>query len=216
MFSSENTYEEDLNLFYYKNHICYIKDLNSYLYSNNKSKKRKYFCNRCLNSFLTQENLDKHKYLCIRYNKRLEKIILPEEGSKLEFEKINHMIKIPFTIYFDIETYFQYLKRSHKKITNHQKLLKPYLVSYILKCNYNENFSKKCQIFTGFNCVSKMLYNLLTTDNDYINDVIEKYFNKQLKIIQIYQNLIEIYVIYVIKKYLKKQLEIIAIFQEKC
>ena len=28
MFSSENTYEEDLNLFYYKNHICYIKDLN--------------------------------------------------------------------------------------------------------------------------------------------------------------------------------------------
>ena len=49
MFSSENIYEKDLNLFYYKNHICYIKDLNSYLYSNNKSKKRKYFCNRCLN-----------------------------------------------------------------------------------------------------------------------------------------------------------------------
>ena len=73
MFSSENTYEENLNLFYYKNHICYIKDLNSYLYSNNKSKKRKYFCNRCLNSFLTQENLDKHKYLCMKYNKRLRK-----------------------------------------------------------------------------------------------------------------------------------------------
>ena len=29
MFSSENVYEKDLNLFYYKNHICYIKDLNS-------------------------------------------------------------------------------------------------------------------------------------------------------------------------------------------
>ena len=51
MFSSENIYEEDLNLFYYKNHICYIKDVNSYLYSNNKSNKRKYFRNRCLNSF---------------------------------------------------------------------------------------------------------------------------------------------------------------------
>ena len=48
MFSSENIYEEDLNLFYYKNHICYI---NSYLFSNNKSDKRKCFCNRCLNSF---------------------------------------------------------------------------------------------------------------------------------------------------------------------
>ena len=40
MFSSENTCEENLNLFYYRNHICYIKDLNSYLYTNNKSKKR--------------------------------------------------------------------------------------------------------------------------------------------------------------------------------
>ena len=61
---------------------------------------------------------------------------------------------------------------------NYQKL---YLVSYILKCNYNEKFSKKCQIFTGFNCVSKMLYNLLTTDHDYINDIIEKYFNKPIE-----------------------------------
>ena len=40
MFSSENIYE---------------KDLNCYLYSNNKSKKRKYFCNRCLNSFLNKK-----------------------------------------------------------------------------------------------------------------------------------------------------------------
>ena len=111
MFSSENTYEENLNSFYYKNHICYIKDLNSYLYSNNKSKKRKHFCNRCLNSFLTQENLDKHKYLCMKYDKRLEKIILPEEGSK----KINHMIKSLFTIYFDIETYAKYFKKQIKK-----------------------------------------------------------------------------------------------------
>ena len=131
--------------------------MNSYLYSNNKSKKRKYFCNRCLNSFLTQENLDKHKYLCVKYNIRLEKIILPKEGEKLHFKRINHMIKSAFTIYFDVETYFQYLKRSNQKITNHEKLLKPYLVSYILKCNYDEKFSKKCQIFTGFNCVSKML-----------------------------------------------------------
>ena len=52
------------------------------------------------------------------------------------------MIKSPFTIYFNIETYSQYLKRSHQKITNHEKLLEPYLVSYILKCNYDKNFLK--------------------------------------------------------------------------
>ena len=202
MFSVENIYEKDLNLFYYKNNIYYIKDLNSYLYySNNKSKKRKYLCNRYLNSFLAQENLDKHKYLCMKYNKRLEKIILPEDGSKLKFKKINHMIKSPFTIYFDIETYAKYYKKTNQKITKHEKLLKPYLVSYILKYNYNEKFSKKCQIFVGFNCISKMLYNLLTTDNDYINNIIENILIKKLKKILIYQNLIKKHVICVIKKY---------------
>ena len=32
------------------------------------------------------------------------------------------------------------IKKTDKK-TNHEKLLKPYLVDYILKCNYNEEFS---------------------------------------------------------------------------
>ena len=153
----------------------------------------------------------------MKYNKKLEKIILPNKGEKLHFKKINHMIKSPFTVYFDIETYFQYLKRSNQKITNHENLLKPYLVSYILKCNYDEKYSKKCQIFTGFNCVSKMLYNLLTTDNDYINDIIEKHFDKEIEDNPDLSKFIRnIYVIYVIKKYLKKQLEIIVIILEKC
>ena len=214
MFSSENIYEEDLNLFYYKNHICYIKYLNSYLYSNNKSKKRKHFCNRCLNSFLTQENLDKHKYLYMKYNKSLEKIILPEEGEKLKFEKINPMIKSSFTVYFDIETYFQYLKRSNQKIMNHEKLLKPYLVSYVLKCYYNKKFSKKYQIFTGFNCISKILCNLLTEDNDYINYKIEKHSNKEIEdnpdLSKFNENICHL----CDKKYLKNLLKIIVIILE--
>ena len=35
MFSSENNHKNDLNLFYYKDHICLIKDLNKYLHRNN-------------------------------------------------------------------------------------------------------------------------------------------------------------------------------------
>ena len=91
------------------------------------------------------------------------------------------MIKSPFTIYFDIETYAKYLKKTNQKITNQEKLLKPYLVCYILKCNYNEQFSKKCQLFIGFNCISKILFNLLTKDNDYINDIIEQHFDKEIE-----------------------------------
>ena len=91
------------------------------------------------------------------------------------------------------------LKKTNQKITNHEKLLKPYLVSYILKCNYNEKSSKKCKIFVGFNCISKMLLNLLTKYNDHINDIIEQYFNKEIEDNPDLSKLIKKYVIYVIK-----------------
>ena len=87
MFSSENNHKNDLNLFYYKDHICLIKDLNKYLYRNNKNKNKTYFCSRCLNSFISKENLNNHKNLCLKYNKKSEKLILPKEKSILKFEK---------------------------------------------------------------------------------------------------------------------------------
>ena len=71
------------------------------------------------------------------------------------------MIKTPFTIYYDIETYGKYLKntKQHGKNQNttHEQLLKPYLIGYILKNNYNDIYSKKCQIFTGERCKEKMI-----------------------------------------------------------
>ena len=112
MFSSENNHKNDLNLFYYKDHICLIKDLYRYLHRNNRNNNRKYFCSRCLNSFTSEENLNNHKNLCLKYNKKSEKLILPEKNSILKFEKIEQMIKTPFTIYYDIETYNQHLKKT--------------------------------------------------------------------------------------------------------
>ena len=59
------------------NHICLIKYINKYLYRYNKQKDKKYFCVRCLNSFSSEENLNKHKDLCIKYNVKSEKLVLP-------------------------------------------------------------------------------------------------------------------------------------------
>ena len=185
MFSSENNHKNDLNLFYYKDHICLIKDLNKYLYRNNKKKNKTYFCSRCLNSFISEENLNNHKNLCLKYNKKSEKLILPKEKSILKFEKIEHMIKTPFTIYYDIETYNQHLKKTKqfKKIENttHEKLLKPYLIGYILKCNYDNKFSKKCQIFIGEQCIEKFILNLIFTERQYIYETIKLNFNNPIE-----------------------------------
>ena len=183
MFTSENNHPNDLNLFYYMNHICLIKDINKHLFRNNRDKNKKYFCIRFLNSFISEENLQKHKNLCLKYNKKSEKLILPKENSVLKFNKIDQMIKTPFTIYYDIETYGQYLKKQKKKIENttHEQLLKPYLIGYILKNNYNDIYSKKCQIFTGDQCIEKMLLNLIFTERPYINKIIDKNFNKPIE-----------------------------------
>ena len=119
MFISENAHKNDLNLFYYMNHICLIKDINKYLHSNNKDNNKKYFCVRCLNSFKSEENLQKHKFLCAKYNTKSEKLVLPKENSILKFNKIDQMIKTPFVLYFDIETYGQYLKKQKKLKIQH-------------------------------------------------------------------------------------------------
>ena len=185
MFSNENDHKNDLNLFYYMNHICLIKDINKYLHRNNKDNNKKYFCIRCLNSFKSEENLNKHKDLCIKCNKKSEKLVLPKEHSILKFNKIDQMIKTPFTIYYDIETYGKYLKntKQHDKIQNttHEKLIKPYLIGYMLKNNYDDIYSKKCQIFTGERCKEKMLLNLIFTERPYINKIIDKKFNKPIE-----------------------------------
>ena len=185
MFTSENNHKSDLNLFYYMNHICLIKDINEYLFRNNRDKNKKYFCVRCLNSFISQENLNKHKDLCIKYNTKSEKLVLPKENSILKFNKINEIIKTPFTIYYDIETYGKYLKntKQNSKIQNttHEQLLKPYLIGYILKNNYDDKFSKKCHIFIGDQCVEKCLLNLIFTERPYINKIIDEKFNKPIE-----------------------------------
>ena len=126
IFASENNHKNDLNLFHYKDHICLIKDLNKYLYRNNRNKNKTYFCARCLNSFISEENLNNHKNSCLKYNKKSEKLILPKEKSILKFEKIEHMIKTPFTIYYDIETYNQHLK----KLNNSKKLKIQHMKNY--------------------------------------------------------------------------------------
>ena len=72
MFTSENNHPNNLNLFYYMNHIRFIKDINKYLHRNNKDNNKKYFCVRCLNSFISEENLNKHKDLCTKYNKKVK------------------------------------------------------------------------------------------------------------------------------------------------
>ena len=61
-----------------------------------------------------------------------------------------------------------------------------------------------------------MLYNLLTKDNDYINDIIEQNFNKEIEDNPDLSKFDKSICHLCNKKYLKNQLKIIVIILEKC
>ena len=75
------------------------------------------------------------------------------------------------------------LRSSHESSheVSHEKLLKPYLIGYILKCNYDEKFSKKSQVFIGEECIEKMILNLIFTEKPYIHKIIKENFNKPIE-----------------------------------
>ena len=59
--------------------------------------------------------------------------------------------------------------------------MKPYLIGYILKCNYDEKFSKKSQVFIGEECIEKMILNLIFTEKPYIYKITKENFNKPIE-----------------------------------
>jgi len=61
----------------------------------------RYFCDFCLNSFVSRRGLRLHKELC--QNQQPQRTILPPERSKLSFSKIEYTEILDFFICFDFE-----------------------------------------------------------------------------------------------------------------
>ena len=94
--------------------------------------------------------------------------------------------------------------------------MKPYLIGYILKCNYDEKFSKKCQVFIGEQCIEKMILNLIYTERLYIWKIIKENFNNRIE-----RNpdltKFDINTCHLCDKKIKiSQLKITVIFHQKC
>ena len=62
---------------------------------------KKNFCLRCLNSFSSQEVLDKHLKYCSKHE--AVNIKMPKEGTILKFKNDHRREKVPFIVYADFE-----------------------------------------------------------------------------------------------------------------
>ena len=81
-------------------HYCLVKNQSRLLSSQlSKHHGKKHFCNRCLNSFGTQEVLDKHLEYCDKHE--AVKIKMPDEGTMLKFRNYDRKERVPFIVYAD-------------------------------------------------------------------------------------------------------------------
>jgi len=89
-----------------KQHYCLIKSLSKLLASQvSKTKCKRYFCRRCLNSYTREDKLEHHQEYC--NNHEAVRIELPEPGTMLGFKNYSRSMRHPFVVYADFESFIK-------------------------------------------------------------------------------------------------------------
>lgn len=87
-----------------RSHYCWIKKLHTLLGAQvSTTEHKRYFCDRCLNNFATEDSLKKHSVYCQSQNEC--EIKMPTlEKNFVEFKNSKNELKVPFVVYADIES----------------------------------------------------------------------------------------------------------------
>nr|CAH7737445.1 unnamed protein product [Callosobruchus chinensis] len=110
-------------------HFALIKDLSRLLRRQTTDlTNKRFYCDRCLNHFYSQESLNKHIFTCRKMNKT--KITPPSGDEKyISFSDFKNKQKVPFVIYADLETILEDYKDSNNtgsvkaKLTSLEKFI---------------------------------------------------------------------------------------------
>jgi hypothetical protein len=99
---------DPIRLFLWKNHYSVIKDMSRLVSSQiSKDEHKKYICDRCLNTFGSNELLEKHLELCS--NNDYQRHEYPKPGSTTGFENYWKIQTVQFAICADFECYIKKL-----------------------------------------------------------------------------------------------------------
>ena len=83
-----------------KSHYVYIKDFDRFVFHKTKNKNKKYFCESCLQWFISQKVLTNHKEVCLGIN-GAQSVRLGKGTTK--FKSHFKQIPVPFKVYADSE-----------------------------------------------------------------------------------------------------------------
>ena len=188
--NSETEYGDTLNVLLiereaekeYKQHYVYIKDFNRLNFNVNKHEHKKYFCQRCIQPFYSEDDLEAHKGDCLIIN-GTQRIEMPQPGSKVFFNNYQNQLPVPFVIYADFEALTRKIDscspRGDKSYTQAYQKHEACGFGYKVVCHYDKKYSKPAVIYRGKNTVPK-LYQNLTEEVLYCKKVIKENFQKPL------------------------------------
>ena len=138
-------------------HYVFIKDFNRLMYSETKTKNvhKKHFCMSCLQNFTTKEILNNHRKKC--WLIKDTQAVKYQTGTR-KLKTFNKQIHAPFKVYADSECSLKRVK---------------------LVC-IDDRLTLSTETFTGSNCVKEFIEWVFEQEK-YCNQIIQKHFNKKLK-----------------------------------
>ena len=188
--NSETEYGDTLNVLLiereaereYKQHYVYIKDFNRLNFNVNRHEHKKYFCQRCIQPFYSEDDLEAHKGDCLIIN-GTQRIEMPQPGSKVFFHNYQNQLPVPFVIYADFEALTRKIDscspRGDKSYTQAYQKHEACGFGYKVVCHYDQKYSKPAVIYRGENPVPKFYHNL-TEEVLYCQKVISEKAKRRL------------------------------------
>ena len=159
-----------------KTHYCLIEDFSRLVSSQaNKREHKVYVCERCINTFTTENALKEHEKHCT--NEDCVHLKMPAPGSTISFKHFEKGQRAPFIIYADFESLLKLISRCEpnpeiSSTTKYQKH-EPISFSYYIKCFEDNVCDLEPRTYTGEDVIEKFI-EWLEKDVKYISNISTK------------------------------------------
>ena len=159
-----------------KTHYCLIEDFSRLVSSQaNKREHKVYVCERCINTFTTENALKEHEKHCT--NEDCVHLKMPAPGSVISFKNFEKGQRVPFIIYADFESLLKPISRCkpNPEISSTTKYQKhePISFSYYIKCFEDNVCDLEPRTYTGEDAIEKFI-EWLEKDVKYISNISTK------------------------------------------
>ena len=152
--TQKKTSKYEVTLLLYNEHFYWIKNISRLLRNQTSGKNRYFYCHCCLQSFRNISSLRDHELLC----RRELQCLRPGNGD-IRFSNFKHLFRLPFVIYFDIESILETEEEDDDDDEKEEERHKPISVCAWTVARHPA-FSTSPKVFTGENCILSFLHHL--------------------------------------------------------